>query len=342
MTTTDHKKIGILYVINSFLFFFIGGLLALGVRTELAVPGLQFVTDSTYNQLFTMHATLMIFLFVIPMLAGFGNYVVPLQIGAPDMAFPRINALSFWMLPLGGILLLLSLRHRRRRRRPAGPATARCPRTARSASTGTGQDLWIVALVLIGTSSILGAINFLVTIFKMRAPGMTLFRMPILVWTVLVTSVLVLMATPVITSALIMLFIDRNYGGSFFDPADRRRRDPVPEHLLVLLASGGLRHGPARDGHGQRDPAGVQPQAAVRLQGVRVRDGRHRRPRLLRVGPPHVHDRRGLPAVLQPHDVPHRGPDRGQDVQLDLHPVARASSRSRRRSCSPSASCRCS
>src|SRR6187549_4265666 len=108
VTTTDHKKIGAMYIINSFIFFFIGGLLAMGVRLELAQPGLQFVTDQTYNELFTMHATFMIFLFIIPMLAGFGNYVVPLQIGAPDMAFPRINALSLWMLPLGGILLLLS------------------------------------------------------------------------------------------------------------------------------------------------------------------------------------------------------------------------------------------
>jgi cytochrome c oxidase subunit 1 len=217
LTTTDHKRIGILYILNSFLFFFIGGLLALGMRSELAQPGLQFFSDSTYNELFTMHATFMIFLFVIPMLAGFGNYVVPLQIGAPDMAFPRINALSLWMLPLAGILLLLGFV-------TGGTAaagwTSYAPLTERHAlaATGTGQDLWIVALVLIGTSSILGAINFLVTIFKMRAPGMTLFRMPILVWTVLVTSVLVLMATPVITSALIMLFIDRNYGGSFFDP----------------------------------------------------------------------------------------------------------------------------
>ena len=108
VTTTDHKKIGIMYVINSFVFFFIGGVLALGVRSELAQPGLQFLTAAGYNEAFTMHATFMIFLFVIPMLAGFGNYIVPLQIGAPDMAFPRINALSFWMLPLGGILLLLS------------------------------------------------------------------------------------------------------------------------------------------------------------------------------------------------------------------------------------------
>jgi cytochrome c oxidase subunit I len=219
VTTTDHKKIGILYIVNSFLFFFLAGLMALGVRTELAQPGLQLLHDeSIYNQLFTMHGSVMIFLFIIPILAGFGNYVVPLQIGAPDMAFPRINALSFWMLPLGGVLLLLGFV-------TGGAAAAGWTSYSPLAqdrplgSPGSGQDLWIMGLVLIGTSSILGSVNFLVTIFKMRAPGMTMFRMPILVWTVLVTSVLVLMATPVFTSALIMLFIDRNVGGHFFDPA---------------------------------------------------------------------------------------------------------------------------
>jgi len=218
LTTTDHKKIGIMYVINSFIFFLIAGVLALGVRAELAQPGLQFLQDEhVYNELFTMHATIMIFLFVIPILAGLGNYAVPLQIGAPDMAFPRINALSLWMLPLAGILLVSSFF-------TGGAAaagwTSYPPLSADGPlkSPGAGQDLWIVGVILIGTSSILGAINFLVTIFKMRAPGMTLFRMPIMVWTVLVTSVLVLMATPVITSALVMLFIDRNYGGHFFDP----------------------------------------------------------------------------------------------------------------------------
>jgi cytochrome c oxidase subunit I len=219
VTTTDHKKIGILYVVNSLIFFILAGLLALGVRTELAVPGIQFVHDEgVYNQLFTMHGTVMIFLFIIPILAGFGNYVVPLQIGAPDMAFPRINALSFWLLPLGGILMFTGF--------VTGGAAAAGWTSYTPLSEdrplgmqGPGEDLWILGLVLIGTASILGAINFLVTIFKMRAPGMTLFRMPILVWTVLVTSVLVLMATPVFTSALIMLFIDRNYGGHFFDPS---------------------------------------------------------------------------------------------------------------------------
>jgi len=219
LTTTDHKKIGILYIVNSLLFFFVGGILALVVRAELAAPGLQFLTDeSIYNQAFTMHASVMLFLFVIPILAGFGNYAVPLMIGAPDMAFPRINAMSFWMLPLAGIILMSGF--------VLGGAaaagwTSYPPLTEDRVlgSTGPGQDLWITGVILIGTSSILGAINFLVTIFKMRAPGMTLFRMPIMAWTVLVTSVLVLMATPVITSALIMLFIDRNLGGHFFDPS---------------------------------------------------------------------------------------------------------------------------
>ena len=220
LTTTDHKKIGILYVVNSFIFFFLGGILALGIRTELALPGVQFVDGEVYNQLFTMHGTTMIFLFIIPMLVGFGNYVVPLQIGAPDMAFPRINALSFWMLPLAGILLFLGFI-------TGGAASAGWTSYAPLSenhiplqSVGHGQDLWIMGLTLIGTSSILGGINFLVTIFKMRAPGMTMFRMPILVWTVLVTSILQVMATPVLTSALIMLFIDRNYGGHFFDPSN--------------------------------------------------------------------------------------------------------------------------
>src|SRR3954468_21464361 len=226
LTTTDHKKIGIMYVINSFLFFLIGGLFALGVRSELAQPGLQIFKDEhVYNEFFSIHATVMIFLFIIPMLAGLGNYLVPLQIGASDIALPRIHSLSFWILPLGGILLLAGFLS------PGGAAAAGwtsyppLSEVGPLKSPGSGQDLWILSIILIGTSSILGAINFLVTIFKMRAPGMTLFRMPIMVWTVLVTSVLVLMATPVITSALVMLFIDRNYGGTFFRP---------PEGIAVL------------------------------------------------------------------------------------------------------------
>jgi cytochrome c oxidase subunit 1 len=219
LTTTDHKKIGIMYVINSFLFFLIAGVFALGVRAELAQPGLQiFTNEHVYNEFFSIHATVMIFLFIIPMLAGLGNFVVPLMIGAPDMAFPRVNALSFWMLPLAGILLLSGFLTQGGAAAAGWTSYPPLSEVGPTKSPGPGEDLWLVALTLIGTSSILGGINFLVTIFKMRAPGMTLFRMPIMVWTMLVTSVLVVMATPVLTSALVTLFIDRNYGGHFFDP----------------------------------------------------------------------------------------------------------------------------
>src|SRR5919197_3000867 len=219
LTTTDHKKIGILYFYNSFAVFAIAGIFALLMRTDLARPGMQLLSVHAYNQVFTLHGTLMIFLFIFPMLAGFGNYVVPLQIGALDMAFPRVNALSFWMLPLAGVVLFSGYLL-------GGPADAGWTEypplsegvgAVNAASIGT--DLWIVALLLVGTSSILGAVNFITTIFNMRAPGMTMFRMPMLVWTVLVTQLLVLLATPVFTAALAMLFIDRNLGGSFFNPA---------------------------------------------------------------------------------------------------------------------------
>jgi len=215
LTTVDHKKIGILYIVNSFLFFFAAGILALVIRTELAVPGMQFLDQDTYNQAFTMHGTIMIFLFIVPMLSGFANYIVPLQLGAPDMAFPRINALSFWFLPIGGLLIFSGYLF-------GGAAaegwTAYAPLSTERFAEGVGTDLWLIGLTLVGTASILGSINFIATIFKMRAPGMTLFRMPIFVWTVLVTAMLIMLATPVLTAGLIALFIDRNYGGSFFDP----------------------------------------------------------------------------------------------------------------------------
>ncbi|HTE68007.1 MAG TPA: cytochrome c oxidase subunit I [Actinomycetes bacterium] len=218
LTTTDHKKIGIMYLVNSYLWFGVAGLLAVFIRAELAQPGTQFFAEQRYNELFTMHGTTMIFLFIIPILAGFGNYIVPLQIGALDMAFPRVNALSFWMLPLAGIVLFSSYLL-------GGPAdggwTQYAPLSEGIGAQGNsiGVDLWVVALLLVGTSSILGSVNFLTTIFNMRAPGMTMFRMPLFSWTILVTSLLVLLATPVITSALAMLFLDRNLGGSFFNPA---------------------------------------------------------------------------------------------------------------------------
>jgi cytochrome c oxidase subunit 1 len=216
VTTTDHKKIGLMYIVTAFSFFMLGGLLALGIRTELAMPGLQFVDQATYNQLFGMHALIMIFLFVMPMTVGIANYIVPLQLGAADMAFPRINALSFWMLVVGAMLIVSAFLFGGA---PTG-WTLYTPLSSNSTFTPeTGVDLLLLGLVVLGFSSILGAINFIATIFKMRAPGLTFMRMPMFCWTTLVTAVLLLFAVPVLAAGLIMIFIDRNYGGGFFDPA---------------------------------------------------------------------------------------------------------------------------
>lgn len=213
ITTVDHKKLAILYFYFTMFFFAVGGVLALLVRTQLAVADNNFVSNDAYNQIFTMHASAMLFLFIIPVWAAFGNYLVPLQIGAADMAFPRINALSFWLLPPAGILMFSGFLFE------GGSAnagwTAYSPLAQQS---GTGMDLWIIAVILLGVSSTIGAANFMVTMFRMRAPGMTMFRMPIFCWTMMVTALLQLLATPVLASALAMLYIDRNYGGGFFDP----------------------------------------------------------------------------------------------------------------------------
>ncbi|MGI8929238.1 MAG: cytochrome c oxidase subunit I, partial [Candidatus Limnocylindrales bacterium] len=210
---TDHKQIGVMYITTAFPFFILGGIFALIIRRELTTPGIEFADPETYDQLFTIHGTTMIFLFVMPMMSGLRNYIVPLQIGAADMAFPRINALSFWMVPLGGLLLFSGYA-------VGGAANAGWTGYAPlSAQGGAGLDLWIASLVLLGFSSVLTAINFLATIFKLRAPGLTLMRMPLFVWNTIVTAVLLLFAVPVLTAGLMMLFIDRNYGGGFFDPA---------------------------------------------------------------------------------------------------------------------------
>ncbi len=212
LTTTDHKRIGILYLISSLSFFVVAGILALLMRTELARPGTQFLSPRVYDQVFTEHGTLMIFLFIFPTLAGFGNYFVPLQIGALDMAFPRVNALSFWLLPVGGLAILSGFLVK------GGAAAAGWTSFAPlSVQGGSGQDLWILGLAIVGVASILGAINFIVTILRMRAPGMTMLRMPIFCWSILATSLLVALATPVLTAGLIMLFADRHLGTVFFD-----------------------------------------------------------------------------------------------------------------------------
>ncbi len=214
-TTVDHKKIGILYILTGGLFFLIGGLEALFVRTQLMVPRNDFMNPDLYNQMFTMHATTMIFLAVMPINVGLGNFIVPLMVGAIDMAYPRLNAFSYWLYLFAGIFLNLSF--------VMGGAPnvgwfGYAPLTDNQYS-GSGTDFWVIGLQVLGVASIAGALNFVVTILKMRAPGMTFNRMPLFCWATLVTSVLVLFAFPAITIALFLVMFDRHFGTSFFSVA---------------------------------------------------------------------------------------------------------------------------
>jgi cytochrome c oxidase subunit 1 len=213
LTTTDHKRVGILYLIATGFFFVLGGVEALLMRLQLGSPDSTFLDPTTYNQLFTLHGTTMIFLFTVPVFAGFANYVVPLMIGARDVAFPRLNMLSWWLLVLGGTVLYGSLFFEP----PASGWTAYAPLSDDAFLPGHGVDAWILSLHLVGLSSILGAINFIATIHNMRAPGMALSRMPLFIWAILIYSYLIVLVISSFAATLAMLLVDRNFEGTFFD-----------------------------------------------------------------------------------------------------------------------------
>ena len=223
--STDHKVIGIQYIVTSFFFFLVGGIFAMIVRGELITPEADLVERTVYNAMFTLHGTVMLFLWTFPVLAGLANYLVPLMIGAQDMAFPRLNAVAFWMVPVFGIVLMASFLV------PGGPAQAgwwSYPPVSVQNPTGvliSGQFLWLLAVALSGVSSIMGAVNIVTTIIRMRSPGMTFFRMPIFVWTVLSAQTIQLFGLPALTAGAIMLLFDLTIGTSFFDPA--KGGDPV-------------------------------------------------------------------------------------------------------------------
>ncbi|MGQ9864957.1 MAG: cytochrome c oxidase subunit I [Pseudanabaenaceae cyanobacterium] len=211
----DHKVIGIQYLVTAFFFYLVGGAMAALVRAELATPEPDILDPVVYNQTFTMHGTVMIFLFIVPAVTGgFGNYLVPLMIGARDMAFPRLNALAFWMTVPAGFLLIASYFFG-----SSESGWTAYPPLSILTEYKLGQALWIFSLLLIGTSSILAAVNFIVTIFAMRMPGMTFFKMPLFCWAMVATSILVLFSTPVLASALVLLAFDLLAGTSFFNPA---------------------------------------------------------------------------------------------------------------------------
>ena len=217
LVTVDHKRIGIMYIATALVFFVIGGLFALLMRAQLATPNESFLTKNSYNEVMTMHGTTMIFLVIVPILAGFGNFLVPLMIGARDVAFPRLNAFSYWMYLLGGIVLYLSWFASN------GPAragwTAYVPLSEAFFSPGHGQDYWILSLHILSISSFAGAVNFIVTIHNMRARGMTWMRMPLFVWAIETYAILLVAVLPALSAGLTMLLLDRQAGTHFFLPS---------------------------------------------------------------------------------------------------------------------------
>src|SRR5918999_551474 len=216
LTTTDHKRIGLAYMVTAFAFFMLGGALAMMIRTELADPGLEVVGEDTYNQLFTMHGGIMLFLFLGPFAFGLANYLVPLHIGAPDMAFPRLNAFSYWLYLGGGLTMVASVLSADGA--PNFGWTGYPPLADDAYTPGVGGQLWVLGIALTGFSGIFTAVNLVTTVFTMRAPGMTVFRIPVFTWNMVVTSFLVLVAFPVLTAAVAMLFADRHFDAQVFDP----------------------------------------------------------------------------------------------------------------------------
>ena len=218
LRTTDPKQLGLMYITTTMVFFMVGGLMAMIMRAELAQPGLQFLSTDQYNQLFTMHGTAMLLFYATPVVFGFANFVVPLQLGAPDVAFPRLNAFSYWLFLFGALTAMLGFVT------PGGAAafgwTAYVPLSSIEHSPQVGGDLWIMGLAVGGLGTILGGVNFITTIICLRAPGMTMWRMPVFTWTIFVTSLLVLIAFPVLTAALFGLAADRHFGSHVFDPAN--------------------------------------------------------------------------------------------------------------------------
>src|SRR2546426_1894127 len=221
LMTTDHKKIGVMYMLTGFAFFLVGGLEALLIRTQLAVPNGHVLSPQVYDQIFTMHGVTMIFLFVMPTLTGFGNYIVPLMIGARDMAFPRLNAFGYWLVLFGGVFLNSSFLFAAAPNNgwfnyaPLTELNTACG-NAVMCSPGMNEDFWLLGILLLGISSIAGSLNFVVMILRMRAPGMTINRMPLFTWMTLVTAFLLLFALPSLTAASVMMLLDRHLGTHFY------------------------------------------------------------------------------------------------------------------------------
>ena len=368
----DHKIIGIQFLFSTLLWFVVGGLLALGVRWQLAWPWSDMpivgqmlfsaeggqISPEFYTMLFTMHATVMIFFVIIPILAGaFGNFLIPLMIGADDMAFPTLNMLSYWFMWPAFICMICSFFVARRCRGGRLDRLSAAVGPSQSAAPGShdGQTLWLMGLTFVGVSSMMGSVNYMTTIIQMRAPGMTMFRLPMTIWAMFITAMLQAFALPVLTAAGFMQLLDRMLGTGFFIPeglivnnvvAGGRRRTAavVAALVLVLLAPGRVHHDPAGDGHGLRHHHLLRPQAAVRLQADGLFDLRHRRTGLHRLGTPHVHVGHEPAAGHDVHglDDDDRAAQRRSRSSTGSARSGAARFSSPRRCCSRCRSCRCS
>ncbi len=316
---TNHKDIGTLYLLFSFTMLMIGGVLALLIRAELFQPGLQLVNPELFNQLTTMHGLIMVFGAIMPAFVGFANWMLPLQIGASDMAFARMNNFSFWLMIPAGIMLVGSFFM------PGGaPAAGWTLYAPLTLQMGPSMDAGIFAMHILGASSIMGSINIIVTILNMRAPGMTLMKMPMFAWTWLITAYLLIAVMPVLAGAITMTLTDRHFGTSFFNPAGGG--DPVmyqhifwffghPEVYIMILPAFGI--------ISQIVPAFAR-KTPVRLHLHGVRHGVHRHPELHRVGAPHVRHRHAGhgPALLHVRHHADLGAHGREDLQLGGHHVA--------------------
>ena len=301
-----------MYGTTAILFFLAGGIEALLIRIQLARPNGTFLSAGAYNQLFTMHGTTMVFLLGMPIAAAFGNYLIPLMIGARDVAFPRLNIFGYWVFLFGGLFLYSSFIPGMGGA-PNGGWVNYAPLNSTPMSLGflpgRGPDYWAVGIIMLGIGSVATAINFIVTTLNIRAPGMTLMRMPVFVWMMLVVAFLTLFAMPPVTAALIQVYIDRNFMGNFFNAA--AGGDPILyQHLFWIFGHPEVYIlDPPGHGHRLGDPADVRAQAPVRVRDRRVLRHRDRVPRLGRVGAPHVRvgHRSGGHVRVRPRDDAHRG-----------------------------------